>query len=196
MNDKNNIDKELKELSPFLSKLKKNKKQGSLPNNYFERFEDRLMHRIQEENALTPTIKKTDLSFWDKLMLLLTPKFALGFSVAMSLVIGTIFVFNNNNISNNDNNNSFSEGHLLANLSFEETNNYIINHIDDFSIEDIVASLDIEILEKIEEKKLHKQATSSTSSTAMQRAIEAAGGKSILEDLKASDIEDELEDLF
>ena len=74
--------------------MNKERKEGfSIPNNYFENFEDRLMSRIKEEDALSGSTESnaTDISFIPWLLkavqLLFTPKYAVSFATAVVLVV-------------------------------------------------------------------------------------------------------------
>lgn len=192
--NQNNSNDELKELSSFLSKLPKSKKQEVLPKDYFQNFEARLMNRINEEEALKPkTIETKTTSWWDKISTIFIPKYAFGFASVIILIVSVFFVLNDNNATQED---------LLAELSQEEATTYIVNNIEDFSTEEIIASLELNEIKKIETITIikptieNKTTEPSSSKTAMEKAIEQAGGERILEDLKAEDIEEELEGLF
>ena len=156
MEENKNIKKELEDLSPWLHELKSKStpERKGPPKDYFQNFEDRLMHRIQEEEALTekPLVQETRLSSWWKRILagLFQPKYAVGFSVAIIVV-----VFLTNNLGENPTAPETSTSNLLlAELSVEETTDYILNNIQDFETTEIMevveeTMIDDEISEKL-----------------------------------------------
>jgi hypothetical protein len=208
---KNEIKDELEKLSPFLSKFKKDKKNGfSMPANYFERFEDRLMNRIYEEEALeattspdTGSASSPTIRFWSFVRLLFIPQYAAGFSIGIVVIVFGLYFFNNGV-------QTVDQPILLAQvleeeLTLEETKDYIINNIDDFATEDIVESLaaaevddiqaDLPTIEKtvIEEVEIEETQDGKSS---MDKAFEEIENEDFLDDLTEEDLEDEADDLF
>jgi len=208
---KNEIKDELEELSPFLSKLKKDKKEGfSMPANYFEGFEDRLMHRIHEEEALegttssdTGSASSPTIGFWSFIKSMFRPQYAVGFSVAMVLIVFSLYLFNNGEQTVN-------QPILLAQvleeeLTLAETEAYIISNIDDFATEDIVESLATEELDDIQADlpTIEKTVTEEVEieepkdvKSSMDKALEEIDTEDFLDDLTEEDLEDEADDLF
>lgn len=189
---------ELNELSPFLAKLKKDKKEKTtIPNNYFENFEARLMNRIHEEEALNPkeipTMEKP-LGFWARMQFIFAPKFVAGFSMAVVfLVLGVLGLKYNAN----DN-----EQVLLAELTVEEAKNYILNNIEDFDTEDIISHLAIDEIVAFQEnipvlEKTNTATQKENKTSTIDKAIKSANAEDLLKDLTEDDLEEEnFEDLF
>jgi hypothetical protein len=200
---KNKINKELEELSPFLSNLKKDKKEGfSMPANYFDKFEDRLMHRIEEEAALSPerhSETEETTSFLSKIKAFFRPHYAIGFSTCLLLIIGSIYVLKP---ANNPTNLETMEG-LLADGSIDT---YIYNHIEDFRTEDIIASLDIEEVVEVQEDivgeeelnstVINKEKPTGTIKSSMDKALEAVEVEDLLDDLTEDDLDLDEDDFF
>ncbi|MCP4439816.1 MAG: hypothetical protein GY810_12805 [Aureispira sp.] len=146
---KKEIAEELNEISPFLAKLKKEKKpQSGLPSNYFNNFGDRLLSRIKEEEALTPKTTanaKKDNSFWAKISWLFRPQYAIGLATMLILVVVGINMLNQTPATVvNDN-----PEQLLAQLSADDLNIYIDENLDEFSTEDIIETMDEQTIEQL-----------------------------------------------
>jgi hypothetical protein len=197
---KNKINKELEELSPFLSNMKKDKKDVfSMPANYFDTFEDRLMHRIEEEAALSPerhSDKKIETPFFNKIKAFFRPHYAIRFSTCLLLIIGSIYVLKP---VDSPTNLETMEG-LLADGSID---NYIYNHIEDFRTEDIVASLEVVDIqgdeigeEELVSNSISIEKSTETIKTSMDKALDAAGIEDLLDDLTEEDLELDEDDLF
>lgn len=200
---KNKINKELEELSPFLSNLKKDKKESfSMPANYFDKFEDRLMHRIEEETALTAvpnSENKKAGNFLSKIKAFFRPHYAIGFSTCLLLIIGSIYVLKP---IESPTNLDTMEG-LLADGSIDT---YIYSHIEDFKTEDIVAFLEVEEVVGIQEDIIGEKAvysaelkiekTTETVKSSMDKALDAVAVDDLLEHLTEDDLELTEDDLF
>lgn len=200
---KNKINKELEELSPFLSNLRKDKKDAfSMPENYFDKFEDRLMHRIEAAAALSPkrySEKKVASPFLSRIKAFFRPHYAIGFSTCLLLIIGSIYVLKP---IDSPTNLETMEG-LLADGSIDS---YIYDHIEDFRTEDIVASLELEELVDIQEYKIGEEELNSNTvneeksteriKSSMDKALDAVEIEDLLDDLTEEDLELLEEDLF
>jgi len=200
---KNKINKELEELSPFLSNLKKDKKDAfSMPENYFDTFEDRLMYRIEEEAALSPERhfeKETAVPFLSKMKAFFRPHYAIGFSTCLLLIIGSIYVLKP---VDSPTNLELMDG-LLADGSIDT---YIDNHIEDFRTEDIIALLGIEELvenqeyivgeEELNTNSISKEKPTETIKTSMDKALEAVEMEDLLENLTEEDLELDEDEFF
>lgn len=200
---KNKINKELEELSPFLSNLKKDKKEEfSMPANYFDRFEDRLMHRIEEETALSTEgqdKKERTSSFFSQMKAFFRPHYAIGFSTCLLLIIAGVYVLKP---ANEPTNLDTMEG-LLADGSIDT---YIYNHIEDFRTEDIIASLELEEVTEIQEdiigeeelnsNAIRKEKPIETIKSSMDKALEAVEVEDLLDDLTEEDLDLDEDDLF
>lgn len=147
MKESDNIKKELEQLSPWLHQLKSVEKnvEKQPPANYFNHLEDRLMSRIQEEEALVKNnnTAKVEQSWWSKLLKRLwQPQYATGIGVvAVVLVLFTVdFGSNNNELATADSNT------LLAGLSIEETTAYVLDNIQEFETTEITALVEEELI--------------------------------------------------
>ena len=206
------IKDELNEISPFLSDLTSDKKEGfSTPEHYFDRFEDRLMSRIREEEALSGAKNKETVGvgneswFIKSIRLFFTPKYTVGFiSCVCLLVFGLNFILNKKITT--------AEGPLLlAQLSIEETNEYIINNIEDFATTDIIESIEVDVVNEIQNtlptlensnKALDKKTIIDNDviieeKSAMDKAIEETDAHDLFDELTEDDIEEEFyDDIF
>jgi hypothetical protein len=199
------IKDELNELSPFLSDLNSDRKEGfTTPDNYFERFEDRLMSRIREEEALSGNTNKETAGiaeeswFMKTMRLLITPKYAASFASCMLLLVfGLNYILNKKM--------GTDKGPLLlAQLTIEETNEYIINNIEDFATADIIESIGVDVIDEIhnnlpalgkqiqevEKKPIVDNNFKTEDKSAMDKAIEATDAHDLLDDLTEDDIEE------
>lgn len=204
------IQDELNELSPFLSDLKKDKKEGfKMPANYFDRFEDRLMHRIKEESALEPqenvtTSPPSKVGFWEFMRTLIRPQYAVGFSTCLILLVFGLYYVNNNVESQEE------CSTLMACLTPDEMNSYIITNIEEFSTEDIVDAMPTEevaefqdkipeikeVIENVVAEPVVESTKANTEQSTMDKALEAAGAENLLDDLSEEDLLDEDEGIF
>lgn len=205
---KKEIAKELEGVSPFLFDLKKDKKEDfSMPTNYFNRFEDRLMHRIKAEAILekvtdyksaTPTL--SSFSFWTFLRTFMQLKYAIGFSTSVLLIVLGLYVVNNG--TNPPSGDTNIEG-LLAEADIDD---YINNNIEEFTIDEILTVLvseEIEIIEKkiapIEELSVESSVIDNSiekQASSMDKALETIENDDFLDDLTIDDLEKEDDDLF
>jgi hypothetical protein len=200
---KNKINKELEDLSPFLSQLKKDKKEGfSMPANYFDTFENRLMHRIEEEAALSPSSssqKETTFQFFKTIKAFFSPRYAIGFSTCLILIIGSVYVLKPVESTTNI---DVMEG-LLADGSIDA---YIYNNIEDFKTEDIVAFLDEDEVIDIQEDIIGEELpvsnnfslgkSTEAAKSSMDKAMEVVVIDDLLDDLTEEDLELNEDDLF
>ena len=131
MENQDNIKRELEDLSSSLSTIKKDRTKGfEVPEDYFSKFESKLMQKIENEvdsNTLSIVSDSKNESN-GKIILLKRSVYAV---VAASLV-GLILFFNSDLFQND----SLDSQVLLAQLTAEETNNYILEHIQEYNTED------------------------------------------------------------
>ncbi len=185
-----NIHNELEDLSPLLSRHKKGKKKEvSLPANYFNSFEDRLMARIEEEEALIGTTQKQEQKkeqrgwFWAWFSMRKLAGFA-----SIALLIGVaIFFWPKPAVEE-------ATPLLLADLSLEETRGYVLDNIEDFSTEQIVAVIEEPIIEAIQEevKIMEEEVVDIMPVEAKEEKEEKAAIDKALEKINAEDLLDEL----
>lgn len=114
--DKNNLNDELKKLSPLLNKLQRKEKLPEVPNGYFEGLSDTMWKQLQKEQP------KPAFSIWknNSVYSLL----AAACIIAIVSLIGLRYFSSQN--SNTDWDKAF------ASLSDEEVNSYIVNNIENF----------------------------------------------------------------
>ncbi len=179
MKDKENIKKELESLSPFLSQLKSDTSENkSVPKHYFANFEDRLRNRMEQESALQPTAPiptKKNWSSW--LARFWQPQYAMAFSVVLLLLAFWQWMPQQNDATTV----VASHQSLLADISIEETTDYILENIQDFEMTDIATLL--------EEDELLTIPTPTSTSTLDQALQQIEGGDQLLDELTEEDIE-------
>ena len=146
MENQDNIKRELEDLSSSLSTIKKDRTKGfEVPEDYFSKFESKLMQKIENEvdsNTL-PTLSDSKNESNGKIILL---KHSLYAVVAASLV--GLFLFFNSDLFQKD---SPDSQVLLAQLTAEETNNYILEHIQEYNTEDFYDLAEESILDELQE---------------------------------------------
>lgn len=151
---KNNIQEELEEFAPFLAKIKAKEqvRQGDLPANYFTTLEHNILARAKAEEAVAnwgataePTAERTTpkvktVPWWTKL--LSSPKFTLGFSMVILVVIVLTVFWQPTSTSQ-------SLAETVEMPSTEELLTYVNNNIEEFS-EDLLAETAAETLVDID----------------------------------------------
>jgi hypothetical protein len=146
MENQDNIKRELEDLSSSLSTIKKDRTKGfEVPEDYFSKFESKLMQKIENEvdsNTLSIVSDSKNESN-GKIILLKRSVYAV---VAASLV-GLILFFNSDLFQND----SLDSQVLLAQLTAEETNNYILEHIQEYNTEDFYDLAEESILDELQE---------------------------------------------
>ena len=115
-----NIQKELEELSPKLSKISKNNL-DIVPYNYFESLPNRIFSEIRKNKSKNKT-------WMDWLSIIFQPKLVPAYVIAGILVLGVIWVFNQNS-------NSFSLDNEMTQLNEEDISGYVLANLDDFNNE-------------------------------------------------------------
>ena len=143
MENKDEIRKELEELSPFLSKMKKGKEGFEVPANYFKQLPDLIMDRIQEEEApsysVAPTTNWLD-QIIERIQLLLQPQYAMALASVAILIVASIFFFGQNN--------KLADATTLAEVSDEEISSYVMSNVEEFDMDLLMEVMDEEILEE------------------------------------------------
>ncbi len=133
MKNKENSQKELEDLSPFLANLEK--KEGfSVPKNYFKTLPDEILSQVQPQIETAP---KT--SWFDNLLLLFSPRLAIGLATIALLMIGTVVTLNKEV--------SQSPVAALDQLTNEAISIYIAANIEDFDDETIYGIDGLETLD-------------------------------------------------
>ncbi len=123
MNKKNEINDELKKLSPFLSDIKK-ENAFKVPENYFKTLPDQVLEQVK---TTTNTSEKrvTQPGWMERLMeniaVLFQPKYAVGFATALILVVASVYFIQKPTDS--------FDG------SYTSVNQYVSDHIDEFDVE-------------------------------------------------------------
>jgi hypothetical protein len=136
MKRKEDIRKELEELSPFLAKLKKEKDGFEVPVDYFQGLSDQIMDRIKAEEQPAPQASPATPAWVTQvkqaIQWLVQPQYALAIaSVAILLVAGWWW--------NQSNTLRPSSDALFAELSQEDILNYIDQNIENFGTELVTA---------------------------------------------------------
>ncbi|MEN0006002.1 MAG: hypothetical protein AAF798_17765 [Bacteroidota bacterium] len=131
MDQQEEINKELNELSPFLAKLKKEPDGFEVPHNYFKALPDEIMSRIEaeEQSSRSEAPGFSWLQQWQAaLQGLLQPQYAMALASVVLLLVATWWWFAPNSAMAEQEN-------VFATLSEEEILNYIDDHIDTFGPE-------------------------------------------------------------
>ena len=128
MDKRNEIREELKELSPFLSKLKEKGDGFSVPANYFESLSEEIFDKTGLNSSKAVKHRKGIFEqFIESLQLILQPRYAMALaSIAILLVAGIYFL-------RPASGNNTQEVAIMAELTNEEIGDYINSNIDDFA---------------------------------------------------------------
>jgi hypothetical protein len=124
---KEELKKELEEISPFLLTMKEKTEPLSVPNHFFNNMRVDIMNKVKTEQQEVVTEKSWFFVLKTQIQSLFRPQLAFGLASACVIVIvGCLFFFKNasNSISDSCNN--------LTCISDEETTEYVSENIDDF----------------------------------------------------------------
>lgn len=130
MKENVDINKELKEMAPFLSKLDKSREGYEVPFNYFEALPDEIMRQVQPETSTQHTTStQNSPSILDWFVSLLQPRYAMALATLIcALLIGSYFF--------NGATDDLSDSDLLAaNISVEDVKVYVQENIDEFALD-------------------------------------------------------------
>lgn len=143
MKNKDDIQKEIEELSPFLKKMKKEKEGFEVPANYFRQLPDLIMDRIQEEEAQSdssaPTTNWLD-QIIERIQILLQPQYAMALASTAILIVASLFLFQQDP--------SLAGESTLAEVSDEEINAYVMSKAEEFEIDLLIDVIDEKALEE------------------------------------------------
>ncbi len=140
MKENVDINKELKEIAPFLSKLDKSKEGYDVPFNYFETLPDELMAQMQPATRTKQSATSENKpSLLDWLASLLQPRYAMALAtVVCTLLIGSYFFSSaTNDLSNSE--------LLAANISAADVQMYVQDNIDEFAFELLTEEETVEV---------------------------------------------------
>lgn len=159
---KEDLEDELKALSPFLADLKsKGKKEESfkVPPLYFDTLADKIIEKAKEQEQAAHPLSKQAVytppkpSFWEQVNAwidsVMQPRYAMGFATVLMVVGASWWFFNSKNtipIAVADK--------ALTEVSHDEIHQYIHENIDDFDEELILSNQDLADTEGSEEINL------------------------------------------
>lgn len=134
MNDTENLRQELAELSPILSKMKKEGDGRQVPKDYFKNLPDQILQHLDigSLGVAKPKIVKTERwkALWDKLTWLLQPRSVMAFASIVLLIFAGLFLLNRPT----DNQNSVS----LSDIPLEELEIFLRDNIGEYDPETLV----------------------------------------------------------
>ncbi|MGH1335421.1 MAG: hypothetical protein ACRBFS_04775 [Aureispira sp.] len=190
MKEENNKE-EFEELAPKLKQLlKKEQAEAQLPNNYFQNFEARLQQRLETEQSLeraAPTSPRSQWRMWwqhiwkplttlavPALLLLLWFQWPEGVEQPVSAT--------------------------FAAVSSQEIEQYIEEHLEAFTVMDLVAMAEIEVLDKWQEGIVQPiaptrvtpsspvETPSINSNQSFEKALETTQSDDLLDELTTDDL--------
>lgn len=131
--ERENVRKELKELSPFLSKLKETgRPEGfDVPPTYFRELPDRLLERAKKEKrpATSPTPWLPQLA--EALSWLFQPRYAAGLATVAALIIAGLLIYDQADAPP-------SPANMFNALTPEEVHAYIQSNLEEFEEEMVI----------------------------------------------------------
>ena len=134
MTRKDDLQEELKKVSPFLADFRKKGDGFSVPKNYFKTLPDEVLKQIGEDAIRAKPPAKQKGSWLDEMIsaiqFLLQPKYAMAVASVLLLIVACIFIFQRQNAPNPLAINV--QKVPLEEISFEEMDAYIAQNIDDF----------------------------------------------------------------
>lgn len=133
-NNKKEIQEELENLAPSLSKLKK-EEVFDVPEDYFSQLPDQILNQIDfsKNKTIIETVSTPATSSWldlltERLAIFFQPKMVVGFAMMIILGVVSFFILNDENESDP----------FVAELTSGELENYIEANIDDFEIQELL----------------------------------------------------------
>lgn len=130
-----NLHKELAELSPLLSELRKKKEDYQLPDGYFQQLQANVLEQLKGEKpliAIQPPSAKQSVSIWEQILTqlewLIRPRYAVAFGSVAFLVVASWFLFKSNE-------KTVDNCATLACVPDTELEQYIEENIEDFETE-------------------------------------------------------------
>ncbi len=139
MKERNDIRKELEELSPFLAQLKDKNEGFEVPKNYFNSLTDSIMEQCQVEEVpeATPQAKKGWMNWLDSwLTHLFQPRYVMAFASLLLVVFSFFFLLPTEDSSTEV---AFSET-----ISREDAMVYVADNLEDFDLE-LLAELELDV---------------------------------------------------
>jgi len=134
----NEINKELKEIAPFLSKLDKKEEGYQVPFNYFDVLPDQIMVQVQPSAPVaSPTKPRPSILDW--LSGLLQPRYALAFATLIGALLVIGYIFTGTTEAPSD------PALLAANVSPEEARLYVQENLDLFAIDLLAEDESVEL---------------------------------------------------
>ncbi len=132
---KQEIRDELKEISPFLYKMKEKDSPFKVPDHYFNNFSNQVLEQLKQETAESP--QKKDIwnlnfivqAFQDQLALLFQSRLVIGLASVVILAVAAWILYPSGPDQTAVDNLSF------ASLSVEEIQNYIDDNLETFDEE-------------------------------------------------------------
>lgn len=128
MKNREEIQKELQELSPFLSKLKAKEQKPAVPENYFHALPDQIWEQIKLQPAPERVVKQKGI--WERLVhalqIILQPRVAVSLATFAVLLIAGLYFLKPATSATTVNGNE---------LTAEEITNYINENLHEFDTE-------------------------------------------------------------
>lgn len=159
MENRDDIQKELSELSPLLSKLKMQPPTMQAPEHYFDHLPDQVWNRLQETVQQAPVSRPAAREAWWKqwmqaLQVLLQPQYALALASVVVLVVAAFFFFRPRA--------DVDISAPLAALTAEDAADYVVGHIDEFDLSLLLEATE-SVPAQVESPTLHKPAPGDSS---------------------------------
>jgi hypothetical protein len=138
MSNKENLDDELKGISPFLLDLKKREDGRKVPPGYFDQFDANLMQKIATSDIKRPGMAKQspEKGMWASFS---KPRLLMSIAAAMVLLLSAFWFLKPTTSSEQVN-------PLALELSADDVEAYVLENIHDFDSEQLAALLDHESL--------------------------------------------------
>ena len=130
MKNREEIQKELQELSPFLAKIKAQTQEPIVPENYFHALPNQIWEQIKLQPASERIVKQPGIGerFWNALQSVLQPRVAVSLATFVVVLLAGVYFFKPDSTSVVA---SADEQELTA----EDITNYINNNIHQFDTE-------------------------------------------------------------
>lgn len=198
MREKDNIQEELNELSPFLAKLRKPDDGFEVSQHYFQNFENNLMARIKAEEEVenwspsTPNpVELTTSSSWTSNLLswLKTPQISISFAMILVIIVAISVILQPAERGTTAQIISIEEA--ISDISTEEMLAYVEENVEQFDETLLSEVVEIEVLEEDIEVEETVQIETPTLETIETEELEQYLQENI-EDFEESLIEEEI----
>lgn len=134
MEERQNLQEELRKIAPFLSKMKKESDGFTVPDNYFKKLPDEIINQLNVDNQEVALSRGNEKNWWkdflNNLNWLLQPRPAMAFASILLLIFAGLFLMNPTTEP--------EKSIALSDISLEELEIFFEENMEDYATETLV----------------------------------------------------------